>query len=302
MDFISNLSKLHNEYKDKFEQLLQDLSENLQKNIFINDYYEIPKHKFVEQQPIINMKNINKINELYNIDKSKKSKIDVKYKDDYEIYKKYIECPNLCSNNHIFLKDNMKFIVPKKLMMNDDEYVVFIKFVRPKCDTSTRSYGWSYSYNIDVLYITNFGRFIHSKPIQITESSQNPNRWYTYDIFSMKNDYILSIKSGNTANGINNYEQLIDFTQETNQLKPLKYKMPNMFLNVYNAFRYEDEELMQECNKIFFDLINENKNLKQKIQELYINDKDKIIDDKDKEIDKLKKEIQELKKFYLNNN
>ena len=196
MDFCSNLSKLHNEYKDKFEKLLQDLSENLQKNIFINDYYEIPKHKFVEQQPIINMKNIDKIKELYDIDiRRKNQKIDVKYKDDYEFYKKYIEYPNVCSNNHIFLKDDMKFIVPKKLMMND-EYVVFIKFIRPKCDTSTRSYGWSYSYSIDVLYITNFGRFIHSNSINITESSQNPNRWYTYYMFSMKNDYILSIKSG----------------------------------------------------------------------------------------------------------
>jgi DNA integrity scanning protein DisA with diadenylate cyclase activity len=99
----------------------------------------------------------------------------------------------------------------------------------------------------------------------------------------MKNNDILAIKKLSIYRNYNQNEYHIDLTQKSNQLEILEYKMPKLFLDVYNAFRKEDNILMQECNKNFFDLINENQNLKKEIKQikddLDIN-KDKIIKDK----------------------
>ena len=91
MDFGIKFNELQNDFKDKIQQLLDNLNKTLENKLFTENYYDIPKHKYVKNNPIIHINNITEITELnitmiYNKNKHLPQKGDInelKYYDTY---------------------------------------------------------------------------------------------------------------------------------------------------------------------------------------------------------------------------
>jgi len=258
----------------------------------------------------------------------------------YNEYNKYITNGNQYSG---LGKGTYKLNYPIKILLQENEQIIKI-FINK--DISYKTYEpepvWKkklmihqipqpdtlYS-KINVIYLTNFGRFIKSNECLISNKMDS----HTTHVMTMHRQYYKYIaletiiyNNKNLSKLIYNYDNYnfdklsvkssitkIDDSHEITQATKLNYRMPGLFLDVIDAFHTQNNELMQECCKkyltitrskgneqqiidnIEFDRIIRNKDYFIEEQNKLIKERNITIGEQNSEIEKLKLEITKLK-------
>jgi hypothetical protein len=243
----------------------------------------------------------------------------------YNEYNKYITNGNQYSG---LVKGTYKLNYPIKILLQENEQIIKI-FINK--DISYKTYKhepvWKKKCNnnqnvpiidtlyskINVIYLTNFGRFIKSNECLISNKMDS----HTTHVMIMQTRYYKYIaletiiyNNKNLSKLIYNYDNYnfdklsvkssiteIYDSHEITQATKLNYRMPRLFLDVINAFHTQNNELMQECCKKYLSITRTKGTDEQIIDNIEFNriikDKETIIIEKDNVIEIMNKRIEE---------
>ena len=292
------------------------------------DEYNIPEHEYVQSHPLVQLKE-----KIYDDKPKHNITLSVTNIND----RSYFIRPKssvILSNEFwkIFTKDKVVYKYDK--LLNENEYVIGIidKYIwKTHVDIKSCRYIHDSIEYIQIIYLTNYGRFIKiirdTNIILLSDSNytklSEPTNRDDINIYIKNSE--LYIKEYEFI--YNNYYQYIGslLTIKKDYPKPLDevrlplltYKMPKLFLDVINAFNKASTYEMQTCCKRYLDITREskrkhdvltsmefNKQLKEKDEAIkekndIIEEKDLIISQQIAEIARLKGEIAKIKSIVL---
>lgn len=297
-------------FTDKIKQLeitkttLQDTIDGVYRNELYEDEFNIPEHEYVQSHPLVQLKD-----KIYT-DKPKNnitlSKTNITFSNFGFNKGVGVGVVNNLSN-YFWNIYNHSVVYKHDKLLQPDEYIIGI-IDNYDCNEDyvgfNNSRRYKYVSNVELIYLSNYGRFI--KSCRRTESN----------LIHMYNDCIVSSDPINTDDsriwiinnklhkkyinhknlknwqeivatsfyGMNNHYENID--NEPGYPKPLDearlpllpYKMPKLFLDVINAFRNNSTDEMQICCKRYLDITRETDRKKEILTTLQFN---KTIKEKD---------------------
>jgi hypothetical protein len=257
-------------------------------------------------------------------------------KDNLYIYNKYTRYTDSNRQTVSLCEGTYKINYPIKISLQENEQIIKI-FINK--DISYKTYEPIISYGrrrpnpyhqerepdtlyskINIIYLTNFGRFIKSNDCLITNKMDShtthimmsSTSYYKYIalktiIYNNKNlseliytyDYFDNLSIISTVKKICNTHEII-------QSPKLNYRMPRIFLDVIDAFHTQNNDLMQECCKKYLSITRTKGTDEQIIdniefdriirdKDLIITEKDKIIENNNKHIEEQNNEIEKMK-------
>jgi hypothetical protein len=277
-DTIENVDKyflkLEQDLKKQKQQLQCEIQNEINKGIEME--YEIPRHQLIDSTvPYIQM-----IKELYTERNLINTYSNTCYSRNYsqmsiDIYLQYF-------HTH---KNLRLFGVP--VILTKNEYVVYILF---KFKNNIIHDNMDMLY-VDIIYITNYGRFITKtfclSSNKITCADIITDRIQVIGDNGLFEEFNFNEYGQSCSNKTYTFSEI---TQTT-----LPYRLPTIFIKIFNAIYKEDTNLLQKCCKEYHDRYMDNKKLKEENKNILESIKNPYETMKPK-YEKLLTENEELKK------
>ena len=216
------------EYEKEFINKCSELRDDIMQKIYCNELeYDIKPNEYVEHTPVIHIK----VDEIVKNRKLLEQKGFINshhhhYNNDNIIYFYYKSTTNSITKNYPSEEYN-------KILPNN-EYVIYLIFINDKDPQNTKQ----------IIYITNYGRFIKSYITTETYYTNNNSSYSKYGIiYTYYNNGIQTISNNHTTimkiNCTNAYDRLL-------------YRIPRLFIKIFEAYDNRDTNLLQECTKDYF--------------------------------------------------
>jgi len=321
-DFKQKCQARETMFTDKIKQLeitkdtLQNTIDGVYRNELYEDEFNIPECKYILKEPTIHL-NVDKIIEDLNENTCEISNINKNnFICELSIYSgsggypesaiwDHRKCNTCFGNPEILYKCVRSYSFHNRpecfvKYKNKENYEIQLNFPIDIILNGREFIIKIYLVNNNIIYITNFGRFITTiKTNIIYENFKTILKISQHPHFR---GYITMIIGGESNKII------------LNELPTLTFRIPKIFLDVIDAFHQQNNDLMQECCKRYLDITREtdrkkeilttlqfNKTIKEKDdiiarKEKIINEHSVIIDYQNEELEKLKNENAKLKK------
>ena len=301
------------DYIEKFKADLPELFDNVLSSYqdkingeFANEY-NIPEHEYVQSHPLVQLNDklfdfVEKLDFMESCRFKFQNNVWIINDRHYPVFKFIQDTAEVKYDNHnrLIYTFNDKCCYKNIKLIPKNEYVIgFI--INYKYIESNGNRG-DVARTKMLIYITNYGRFIHVERQMYGDLKTNLCHLFNYDdknIF-IKDDkiYIYNYEYYNRTNlgGIliaPGYPKLL--TDIDANEPPLTYKFPKLFLDVINAFRNESTDEMQKCCEKYNLLLQKANNGNDK--------KIKHLEDENtrlkKEIELLKIQLEEQRKHFM---
>lgn len=321
--------KITDDFKQKCEdsekrlEITKDTLQNTIDGVYRNELYEdefnIPECNYILKEPVIHL----------DIAKIKTNSINNLLYDNLTLGEVYLEYNHEKDKLHSYginqgcyppIK-NIDLNFPVNIMLNDNEFIVKVyiindadhnKYYHTNQKTNkleSRIIARNTGIKRNIIYLTNYGRFIKSdgitinyKPVGINTQFNSTNLYVKLEpskktgfdekyYRSLQSYGFLSILDGHlythSSAPVQDNNQSSMFGDKTISVfyrakveKPpmlvlpnLMYRMPKIFIDVIDAFQTQNNDLMQECCKRYLDITRETERKKEILTTLQFNTK-----------------------------